>query len=253
MEKYFSNLPDEDFHQLGEKTEHLVVTADEKDKRAWLSNKKICTLFKQHHITHAGIMWGKHPLEVVRSSQDGSFFMACIKGQGEIIIDGEWQIIKEGQACLLPPLTVNALRCVKGHDWDFCWVRYNELHHRMPISSFLTPVQSAYDHAPILSAIEGLYAECSSDNIPAQLNLWTELIHQYVLKFTKSDNVDERLWKLWKVVENNLGKNWTLSELANLATVSEEHLRRLSNKQLGRSPMQQLTYLRMQKAKILLF
>lgn len=252
MEKYSFSQPKKDGHILGEKTKHLVITADESDDRDWLKNRLICPLLAQHYITHMGIMWAQHPLEITRFSQDGSFFMACIKGEGQVLFDEGWKTLKEGDACLLPPFTMNSFRAIEGKEWDFCWVRYNEIRHRMPISNFLTPVKQQYDHQPLVRCIQGIYHECEGDNNPALLNLWTELIQQYVLKFTKHQDKDQRLWKLWKSVELDLGKDWNLKELASIACVSEEHLRRLCNKQLGRSPMQQLTYLRMQKARFLL-
>ncbi len=49
-----------------------------------------------------------------------------------------------------------------------------------------------------------------------------------------------------------LDYEWTLSELARVAHVSGEHLRRLCTQQLGRTPMRQVTYLRMRRAAELL-
>ena len=45
---------------------------------------------------------------------------------------------------------------------------------------------------------------------------------------------------------------WTLPALAAKVHMSTEHLRRLCLRELGRTPVQQLTYLRMQRAKELL-
>jgi len=252
MVKSSSNQPNKDNHFLGKDTKHLIVTNDDKDTREWLADSEVCPLLSHHHIAHLGVMWGEYPLTVSRSNQEGSYFMACASGVGEVLIDGVWKKLRAGDACLLPPLSINAFRCIEGESWEFCWVRYAELPHRLPISSFLTPVRASFDQAPLAHAIRGLHLECKGLNQPAALNLWTELIHQYVIRFTKEGSVDERLWKLWKTVELKLGHSWTLQELAKIACVSEEHLRRLCNKHLGRSPMQQLTYLRMQKARILL-
>ena len=41
---------------------------------------------------------------------------------------------------------------------------------------------------------------------------------------------------------------WTAADLASLAKISGEHMRRLCQASAGRSPMQQLTYLRIQYA-----
>ena len=50
------------------------------------------------------------------------------------------------------------------------------------------------------------------------------------------------------MVEKDLARDWKLDELAEISCVSTEHLRRLCKKQLGRSPVQQVTYLRMRRA-----
>ncbi len=59
-------------------------------------------------------------------------------------------------------------------------------------------------------------------------------------------------WRVWKQINDDLGRAWTLCELAEIGIMSEEHLRRLCKKQLDRSPMQHLIYLRMLAARELL-
>ncbi len=50
----------------------------------------------------------------------------------------------------------------------------------------------------------------------------------------------------------DLAREWTLNKLAALTAMSAEHLRRLCQRSIGRSPMQQLTALRIQHAAHLL-
>ena len=56
----------------------------------------------------------------------------------------------------------------------------------------------------------------------------------------------------WERVSTNLADHWTLAKLAKEAGYSNEHLRRLCQRQLGRSPMHQVTNLRMRRAAELL-
>ena len=81
---------------------------------------------------------------------------------------------------------------------------------------------------------------------------WTDLIHHYVLRFAQAMQQDDRLRLLWKRVAAHLAEDWTLARLAHEAGYSNEHLRRLCRHQLGRSPMHQVTYLRMRRAAELL-
>ncbi|NWK55295.1 helix-turn-helix transcriptional regulator [Verrucomicrobiaceae bacterium N1E253] len=243
---------DEDVHILGEGTRHVVVAADDSDSRAWLAEAPRCPLLAQDNILHTGMMWVESGLEVIRTDQSGSYFMACMGGMGEVMFDGGWKRLRSGQACLLPPFVMNAFRSVPGSPWSLIWVRYLEQRDVVPLATSHSPVRGDFDYAPMKAAVEGLHAECIGGQGPALLHLWTELIHQYVLRFSQPEQSDKRLWKLWNEVEKHLAYPWTLGELSDAGHLSAEHLRRLCKKQLGRSPMQHLTFLRMKQARHLL-
>ncbi|MBK1831305.1 helix-turn-helix domain-containing protein [Verrucomicrobiaceae bacterium R5-34] len=241
-----------DFRIIGEQTVMEVVQADAETEREWLLDKPVSPLLAQHNIVHAGVMHAQFPFEISRSNQSGTFMMACFSGEGRVLADGRWIKIKAGQACLLPPFVANALKSVKGTTWEFCWVRYVENRDSAPIVSANSPVRGDYDAEPMRHAVRGLIAECQAATSPASQHHWVQLIHDYVVRFAQPHQSDERLWKLWKAVESDLAKDWNLSAMSEKACVSEEHLRRLCKKQLGRSPVQHLTYLRMRRANELL-
>lgn len=154
-----------------------------------------------------------------------------------VLVDGKWKKLQAGEACLLPPFVSNSFRAIDGQKWKFCWVRYVESKEIKPIVSEISPVSGQFDGRALENAILGLQAECMTTNSAASLHLWVELIHQYVISFAQPHQSDDRLWKVWSLVEQGLDRDWTLSGLAECACVSEEHLRRLCKKQLGRSPM----------------
>ena len=68
----------------------------------------------------------------------------------------------------------------------------------------------------------------------------------------RSWHVHDRLWVLWESVGKNLAADWSLATLARQCHYGPEQLRRLCLRELGRSPMQHLTYMRMQHAQDLL-
>lgn len=241
-----------DIRIFGDRTEAEVVQAYREEGRPWLRDQPVCELLAQYDILHAGIMHGQYPLEIVRKDLSGTFMLACFGGQGKVLSDGRWITIKAGQACLQPPFAANALKCIKGKPWDFCWVRYVESRDSVPIVSEVSPVRGSYQSEPLRMAIQGLIAESTGAAVPASQHHWVELIHHYVLRFAQPHQEDERLFKLWHQVEKDLGTDWSLTDLASAAFLSEEHLRRLCKKQLGRSPVQHLTFLRMQRASELL-
>lgn len=233
-------------------SKYMLVRSDDSDPRPWLESAPICPLLAQHHMAHAGVLWARYPFEIKRKFQSGTFMMACLKGEGTVLVDGHWKALRAGEACLLPPFVLNTFKCIKGKPWDFCWVRYLESPESKPLVTQHSPVLGRYDFAPILAAIQGLHAESNGAKNPGSLDHWIDLIHHYVLRFAQPHDYDERLWKLWQKVEPRLSRKWTLTEMADIAHVSEEHLRRLCRIHYGRSPVQHLTFLRMQRAKLLL-
>ena len=189
-----------------------------------------------------------HPFEVVRNRQSGTFMLACFEGEGGVWIDGRWVTIGPGQACLQPPFIRNALKCPAAGRWRFAWVRYEDACGRAPMVSALSPILGSFEPAGLLTAIRGLHAESAGAGAPAALHHWSQLIQHYVLRFARPHEPDSRLWRLWQRVSGDLARPWTLTEMAAIACVSEEHLRRLCKREIGRSPKQHLIFLRLQEA-----
>jgi len=77
-------------------------------------------------------------------------------------------------------------------------------------------------------------------------------VNHYVLRFAEPSNLDERLWRLWEKVGNDPARAWTLDDFAAISCISGEHLRRLCLKEIGRSPMRHLTFIRLQLAILLI-
>lgn len=229
-----------------------VVRSDVSDDRDWLRGQPVCPLLAQHHIAHVEIVEASDRSRILRRDQSGTFMLACLSGGGLVLADGRWQPVAAGQACLLPPFVTNGLKNTGCNPWRICGVRYLESRETVPIVTQRSPVVGEFDPEPLRSAIEGLHAECLGGGAPAEMHLWTELIHSYVLRFAQPHQTEPRLWKLWDQVDATLDHPWSLDELAARACFSKEHLRKLCRRELGRTPMQQVTFLRMQRARHLL-
>ena len=240
-------------HDLGG-SQFIALKSSESDSGHWLAAAPVCPQLTPKHIAHVGVMCAVYPFRVVRLFQSGTFMLACHSGSGEVLVDGRWVRVEQNQACLLPPFTANAIQAIrKGPAWRFCWVRYLENQGVNPMVSSKSPVYGSFDAAPLLHAVEGLHAEATKDEPSvAQTHLWIELIHGYVTAFAQPAHGDPRLWRLWQRVEADLSRSWTLPEMAQVAAVSEEHLRRLCAKELGRSPGKHVTSLRILRACYLL-
>ncbi len=223
-----------------------------KRTREWIVRAVNCPAMGAHHIAHAGVAEAGSPYRMVRTRPSGSYLLACFSGTGRILLDGRWQSCGAGMACLAPPNVLNAFHAVSRQVWGFCWVRYAEPTRQKPLSTAISPVMARFDARPLRDAIMGLYHECEHSAEAKAVHHWVELIQCYVTRFTQPWHLDDRLWKLWDTVNRNLHEEWTLERLAGLSHYSGEHLRRLCRQELGRSPMQHVTYLRMQKAAELL-
>jgi AraC-like DNA-binding protein len=220
--------------------------------RPWIERFPVCQALSQHQIIHIGIQEAVAPTKIVRTKQSTAYFLACFGGRGRVLIDGRWRVCREGFACLLPAHTLNAFEAIPGVKWEFCWVCYQRPAEQRPLVDITAPVLARYEPLPLHSAILGLVYEGSGPAQPALMQEWADLIHAYVLRFVQPRETPDQLRLLWERVVAHLADSWSLEKLAREAGYSNEHLRRLCRRQLGRSPMHQVTYWRMRRAAELL-
>ncbi len=239
-------------HIHGAGTEFRVVRASTRDGRDWLKGAPVCEALGAHQIAHAGVMVARVPYEILRQRSSGVYFLACVGGEGQVLVDGRWQGCGAGMAVALPAFMTNAFRAVKGKDWRCVWVRYEQGTEQKPLLTSSSPLLAGFAGEALFHAVEGLIAEACAVAAPAAMFHWAELIHLNVLRFVRPWQQDDRLWRLWEKVAKNVGKDWTLTALSDEVHVSPEHLRRLCRVALGRSPMQHVIWLRMRRAAELL-
>jgi AraC-like DNA-binding protein len=232
----------------GPRTRFRGVTAMHVQARPWLAGFPVCKALNQYQILHAGLETAYAPTRIVRTKQTTTYFLACIDGRGRVLIDGHWRICRKGFACLLPPRTLNAFEAIPGVKWEFCWVCYQAPPEQRALAGITSPVMGRFEALPLQSAILGLLHECQSSSPPNLIQEWADLIQAYVLRFAQPKDQPDQLRLLWERVAASLADRWSLARLAREAGYSNEHLRRLSRRQVGRSPMHQVTYLRMRRA-----
>jgi AraC-like DNA-binding protein len=228
------------------------VIAPAVESRSWLAGFPICKTLKSHYIIHVGLIVTAAPTRIVRFQQSTTYFLACTGGCGRVFIEGNWQICREGMACLFPYRAANAYEAIPGKNWEFCWVCYQRPDAQKPLGDISSPAIAAYDPLPLRSAILGLMHECKGPAQPSLMQEWTDLIDAYVERFAQPSEHPEALTRLWSQVSHDLRHDWSLGQLGAAAGLGREHLRRMCLSHLGRSPMQHLTYLRMRRASQLL-
>jgi AraC-like DNA-binding protein len=229
-------------------THEWMVRASASDRRGWLRKAPLCPALARRGISHVGAARAVHPYQVTRPRLSGMFVMACVGGAGEVLLDNRWRRFTSGHACLAPPFAPNAYRCVPGSAWEIVWVRYIQPPRQRPLVFAAAPLLAAFDGEPLRAAVLGLHHEARSEAIPAVLDQWVCLIETYVRRFTQPWREDDRLRRLWEDVTADLAHAWTVDRLAAHAGLSTEQLRRLCLHTLGRSPRQQLIWMRMERA-----
>jgi AraC-like DNA-binding protein len=220
--------------------------------RRWVLENKDCAEFCSHQIARLGIELAHVPYERVRLRPAGSFFLACLEGEGRILLEGRWQRVNAGALCLAPPRVLNAFHAVPGKRWSFAWLRYDEPQWVKPLVGADSPLRRRTGAEELGRAIAGLRTEWEGERDPAMVHHWVSLIHGTARRFARAWRTTSRVAKLWETVARDLTTDWKLSSLARRCSLSAEHLRRVCLRELGRTPMEHVTYMRVHRAQELL-
>ncbi len=186
------------------------------------------------------------PYEISRDQIKGGHVIATFEGQGEFWLNGAWQRSTEGSVFIAPPGAAESFRPVKGSSWSFCWL------HTFP--KFFDHYQSleprlfSTDIALFRHAVEGFIHSTFSSDEGKTSGPWEDLIRFYAQRFMSISTSDKRLEKVWAAVAGEPAKPWSTEDLSRLAGMSREQLRLHSRRETGRSPMQQITHIRLQRA-----
>ena len=224
------------------------TTVDGPGTRLWSVHRDDCAELAVHRILHLGMTDAVVPYCRVRLAPGGSFVMACHEGRGQILLDGRWQMSRKGVASLAPPRVLNAFHAVPGSRWRFAWIRYDEPPHVRPVVSAASPVRVRCDTEALWRILAGLRAEWEAGRDVRLLHHWIELAHGEARRIAQPWHVEDRLWTVWDEVARDLAADWTLAALAARYRASKEQFRRVCLRDLGRSPMQHLASLRIERA-----
>ena len=228
------------------------TTIDGPGTRLWSVHRNDCPELTVHRILHLGLSDVAVPYRRVRVRPSGSFVMVGHEGRGRILLDGRWQMSRAGVACLAPPRVLNAFHAVQGCRWRFAWIRYDEPEHVRPLVSAASPVRVRCDADVLWRILSGLRAEWEGGKEQRLIHHWIELAHGEARRIAQPWLVNDRLWAVWDEVAHDLAADWTLDRLAARYRASKEQFRRVCLRELGRSPMQHLTSLRIERAQQLL-
>lgn len=228
------------------------TTVDGARTRRWSLDARQCPELRPHRIAWLGLDTAYPPYRRVRLAPSGSFLLACLAGEGRVLLEGRWQRVRAGEICLAPPRILNAFHAVAGRRWVFAWVRYEEPPPVKPLVGASSPLRLRAGAESLGRIIAGLQAEWEGERDAAAVHHWLSLVHGLAARLARPWRSRSRVGTLWETVGRDLAAGWKLSTLARESALSAEHLRRLCRRELGRTPMEQVAYIRLQRARELL-
>jgi AraC-like DNA-binding protein len=226
-----------DFHSIGEATRERLVSP---------LRLPMLTVFGFDLL---GWSEAREGYTFVRTKPEYGQVKLTVAGQGKVWADGGWKTATAGTVYLSPPGTLSAFQVEAGRTWTIGWVHY------LPREFSCTHVQStlvAAETSALYWSVKGVCAEASGPADEEMLVHWLTLTAASVRRLLGPSTGDPRLQLLWQRVEADLAHPWRLDELAAQIAVSTEHLRRLCHSATQRSPMAEVTRLRMRHAATLL-
>jgi AraC-like DNA-binding protein len=237
-----SNL--REIHIIGKQTRERMVSA------------QICSSLARRGIYLVGVSEAGASFFFARPSPIFCQILVCLSGTGLIFSGGEWLRCEPGMAYLTPIGKPHAYRCLPdGGVWEIAWVLYGGTtgNRTNPLSHLEMPLVTEINPEPLAAVIRGLYDEAMNGAAdPVILEEWASLLDAQARRIAQPSGMDTRLRRLWASVAADPAQPWTIEALAERASVSGEQLRRLCWRDLRRSPMRQVAFLRMRHAASLL-
>lgn len=207
-------------------------------------------------LRNAHVSWVGHsilfpPYRMIRLHAAHSHVVATLKGRGQALLHGEVVELKAHDVYLAPVGAHHAYEVAGEGPWQIVWIFFDDS-EAAPALQHASAELRRSDAGDFEAVVKMLLRETAGPAKASAIDALASLLHTAVQRITGVERVDLRLAGLWERLEANLAHPWSVPEMARLAGVSEEHLRRLCHRFHHRSPAAQLTHLRMRRASSLL-
>lgn len=229
-----------EIHIIGENTRERLLSA------------QTCVALRHLGLNLAGFSLADASFRFERKEPTFAQLLLTLEGIGVAWLDGEWVTLGPGQAYLTPPGLPHAYKSVAGSTWSICWVQASVEWYRRVVGSARHVEIIMIDATPLSTALEWLEREDIDPGDQTTVAQWAGLVDSYLSRALQPQIGDKRLSRLFLDVGADPAFPWNLQLLSDRAGLGAEQLRRLCLKQYHRSPMRQVTQVRMRHASSLL-
>lgn len=219
--------------------------------REWVLSYERFPQLKNGRFVWVGHSEIRPPYRMVRMQSVHAHVVACFGGTGRVLIDGSEVNWRSGQILLVPRGAFHAFEPAGQAPWKIAWIFCDDRQGGRLIDGASCRLIEA-DASGFVTTLKLLTREAAGESEPAAMQALVTLLQTHTRRLVGGSQMDGRLINLWERVEADLAHPWNCQKLAQVAAMSEEHLRRLCHRYYQRSPMNYVQRLRMHRAGILL-
>lgn len=173
-----------------------------------------------------------------------------LAGQGQLTTAHNRYLLNANTLAVLPAKQSFEVKILE-NSWDIIWLNLANTKRWQQLNLAHALVLEEQKWQPLHLAMELLYSEPSMHLRESVIPIVSHYLNT-TLQNNAQSVVHNRLLSLFEEVEKRLQFDWTIDAMCDYVHYSSAHLHRLCQMQYGKSPMQQLIHLRIERAKNLL-
>ncbi|MFT7559960.1 MAG: AraC-like DNA-binding protein [Flavobacteriales bacterium] len=186
-----------------------------------------------------------------RVKPDSHLLLYTVDGSGYLHLDSGEQRLEKNSLVVLPAGQAFYFE-IDGDKWTTAWFDLAATGRWESLSTKLGLVEYCESANTIFHILSVLYYERNS----ILREPFIKQLGHYLAETLSRDNAlipeSHRMDSLFREVEKQLHYNWSIDEMCSRVHYSAPHLHRLCRQHFSRSPVQQVIFLRMERAKYLL-
>ncbi|AWB66826.1 AraC family transcriptional regulator [Saccharobesus litoralis] len=188
---------------------------------------------------------------VARSKPEWHGIVFTVAGVVELYTEQGHQSVEKCHLIALPAGKPFVME-LEAKQLDIVWFHLDSCSHWDRLVNCLPSVSFCDMNQQIYHLLSLIYYEANAELRQPAVNQLHTYLNKTLDKPNKLALESQRIWQLVQDLEKRLHYPWTVQEMAKQINYSTPHLHRLFQNHFQRSPLQQLIFLRMERAKYLL-